>query len=83
VLCIDAENCEDLVRELNRKGILFYDSADSVAEQGLVIVPVSRFSSRSEMELWISQQLDIHPDHFLLFEKIDQLVELDNKTLGE
>ncbi len=83
ILCIDAVNCEELVGDLYRLGINFYDNADAIAQDGLVIVPVSRFSSRSEMELWIEDQLKSHPQHFLMFEKIEQLVELDNKTLGE
>lgn len=83
VLCIDAYDCDDLVTELYRNGIKFYNSAELLQQNGIVIVPAERFTSRSEMELWINYQLDKHPDHFLLFEKIEKLVSLDNKTIGE
>lgn len=83
VLCVDAVDCDLLITELYRKGITFYDSADTFANEGLVIVPVDKFSSRSQMELWINFQLEAHPNHYLLFEEIEKLVVLDNKTLGD
>jgi hypothetical protein len=83
VLCVDAVNCDLLKQELYRKGITFYDSADTFAEQGVFIVPINKFTSRSQMELWINFQLESHPDHYLLFNEIEKLVQLDNKTLGE
>ncbi len=82
VLCIDAENCEVLKNELYKKGIKFYDDPALLSNHGIVIVPTTQFTSRSELEIWINDQLNVHPDHFLLFDEIEDLVELDHKTLS-
>ena len=73
----------DLVFKMYSHGIILNADQSMYYNQGLIQVPVEQFTSRGDLELWISEKLNNGKNDFLFFEKIEDLITLDSKTIGE
>lgn len=74
---------EELIYKFYTHGIQFIENEETITDSGIISIPVGQFSNRSDMELWIEEQLSKYHNEFLFFENIEDLILLDTRTIGE
>jgi hypothetical protein len=73
----------ELSKKLYERGIYLGSDENIYDINTIMEVPVSQFSTREDMEVWINAVYVDNKYQCFFFDKVNELIRLDSKTMGE